>query len=94
MVPRARMRRASSSTGAGNTFSAPNHVPGYSRASRNATQITKASWSVILAGEAPANVVKLTREYFEVTADVRGKDTLIGRYPWLRTHRNEPGSEV
>ena len=39
-------------------------------------------------------MVKLTREYFEVTADVRGKDTLIGQYPWLRTHRNEPGSEV
>ena len=23
-------------------------------------------------------MVKLTREYFEVTADVRGKDTLMG----------------
>jgi toluene monooxygenase system protein A len=45
----------------------------------------------MLAGEAPANVVKLTRTYFEVTPEVRGKDMLRGRYPWLRAHRNEPG---
>ena len=40
----------------------------------------------ILAGEAPANAVKLTRTYFEVTPEVRGKDMLRGRYPWLRAH--------
>jgi toluene monooxygenase system protein A len=45
----------------------------------------------MLAGEAPANMVKLTRTYFEVTPEVRGKDMLRGRYPWLRAHRNEPG---
>ena len=48
----------------------------------------------ILAGEAPANVVKLIRTYFQVTPEVRGKDMLRGRYPWLRAHRNDSGSEV
>ncbi len=48
----------------------------------------------MLAGEAPANLVELTRRYFEVTPEVRGKDMLRGRYPWLRAHRNDPGLEV
>jgi toluene monooxygenase system protein A len=37
----------------------------------------------ILAGEAPANVVELTRSYFGLTADVRGEDMFHGHYPWL-----------
>jgi len=48
----------------------------------------------MLAGEAPANVVELTRTYFEVTPGVRGKDMLHGRYPWLRAHRNDAELEV
>jgi toluene monooxygenase system protein A len=48
----------------------------------------------MLAGEAPANLVELTRTYFEMNPDVRGEDMLRGRYPWLRANRNDPGSEV
>src|SRR5262249_1680701 len=37
----------------------------------------------ILAGEAPANVLELVRSYFDLASDVRGKDMMGGRYPWL-----------
>jgi len=38
----------------------------------------------MLAGEAPANVVALTRTYFGVTSDVRGTDMFGGQYPWMQ----------
>jgi toluene monooxygenase system protein A len=37
----------------------------------------------ILAGEAPANLVELLRNYFLLTQDMWGKDMAGGRYPWL-----------
>jgi toluene monooxygenase system protein A len=37
----------------------------------------------ILAGEAPANMLELVRKYFDLTPDVRGRDMMRGRYPWL-----------
>lgn len=37
----------------------------------------------ILAGEAPANMLKLVREYFDLGSETRGKDVRRGLYPWL-----------
>jgi toluene monooxygenase system protein A len=37
----------------------------------------------MLTGEAPANLVELTRKYFELTPEVWGKDIRHGKYPWL-----------
>ena len=37
----------------------------------------------ILAAEAPANILELTRKYFQLTPDTWGKDVLGGRYEWL-----------
>jgi len=38
----------------------------------------------ILTGEAPANLLELTRKYFNLTQDVWGKDVYGGEYPWLK----------
>jgi toluene monooxygenase system protein A len=38
----------------------------------------------ILAGEAPANLVELVRDYFGLSESTWGKDAWRGRYPWLR----------
>jgi toluene monooxygenase system protein A len=38
----------------------------------------------ILAGEAPANLVSLIREYFGLQEETWGKDLMRGRYPWLK----------
>jgi toluene monooxygenase system protein A len=37
----------------------------------------------ILAGQAPANVVQLVTEYFDLTPETWGKDAYHGNYPWL-----------
>lgn len=37
----------------------------------------------ILAGEAPANVLELTRKYFQLTPETSGKDVYRGEYDWL-----------
>jgi toluene monooxygenase system protein A len=37
----------------------------------------------ILAGEAPANLLELLRNYFGLTQDIRGEDVAHGRYAWL-----------
>ncbi len=37
----------------------------------------------ILAGEAPANLLALTRNLFGLTQDRWGKDVRSGDYPWL-----------
>ena len=38
----------------------------------------------ILAGEAPANLLVLLRQYFLLTQDTWGKDVYQGNYPWLK----------
>lgn len=38
----------------------------------------------VLAGEAPANVVALIRQYFDLDFGTWGKDAHGGNYPWLR----------
>jgi toluene monooxygenase system protein A len=38
----------------------------------------------ILVGDAPANVLELVRRYFDLDAEVRGKDVTRGRYEWLQ----------
>jgi toluene monooxygenase system protein A len=38
----------------------------------------------ILAGEAPANLLELVRNYFGLTQDRWGKDIMGGRYPWMQ----------
>jgi len=45
----------------------------------------------ILAGEAPANLIALVRDYFGLTEATWGKDIARGRYPWLE-HTPRPGS--
>ena len=37
----------------------------------------------ILAGEAPANLLELLRQYFLLTQETWGKDASGGNYPWL-----------
>jgi len=37
----------------------------------------------VLAGEAPANLVALLRQYFGLTHETWGKDAYAGAYPWL-----------
>lgn len=44
----------------------------------------------ILDGEAPANVLQLTREYFGLPESMQGKDVTGGRYAWLRPEREKP----
>jgi toluene monooxygenase system protein A len=46
----------------------------------------------ILAGEAPANMLELTRRYFELDEQTRGKDVCAGRYPWIA--RGRGGADV
>jgi toluene monooxygenase system protein A len=46
----------------------------------------------ILAGEAPANVVELSRAYFGLTPEVRGEDMLRGHYPWLHVQAKSRGT--
>ena len=47
----------------------------------------------ILAGEAPANLLELLRNYFHLTPDTWGKDMMRGRYSWLETRTGvEPRS--
>ncbi len=38
----------------------------------------------VLAGEAPANLIALVRQYFGLDYEQWGKDATGGRYPWLR----------
>jgi toluene monooxygenase system protein A len=38
----------------------------------------------ILSGEAPANLLSLVRNYFDLAESERGKDVRAGAYPWLR----------
>ena len=45
----------------------------------------------ILAGEAPANLIELVRDYFGLTEATWGKDVARGRYSWL-THAKSEGS--
>ncbi len=42
----------------------------------------------ILAGEAPANLIALTRDYFQLSEDAWGKDVRGGDYPWLARNGN------
>jgi toluene monooxygenase system protein A len=44
----------------------------------------------ILAGQAPANLLELTRRYFGLTEQTRGRDVYRGRYPWI--DRGERGA--
>jgi toluene monooxygenase system protein A len=37
----------------------------------------------ILAGEAPANVLELLRNYFDLNQTMWGKDVMNGDYPWM-----------
>jgi toluene monooxygenase system protein A len=46
----------------------------------------------ILAGEAPANVLELLRNYFGLNPDTWGKDVAGGDYPWLRQSDREPAA--
>lgn len=39
----------------------------------------------ILSGKAPANLLALSRSYFGLTEQTRGKDAARGRYDWLQT---------
>ena len=38
----------------------------------------------VLAGDAPANLLALVREYFGLTHETWGKDAFGGQYPWLK----------
>jgi hypothetical protein len=38
----------------------------------------------VLAGEAPANLVALLRQYFGLTYETWGKDAHGGVYPWIQ----------
>ena len=41
----------------------------------------------VLAGEAPANLVAMLRQYFGLTFETWGKDAFGGQYPWLKRPR-------
>ena len=41
----------------------------------------------MLAGEAPANLIALVRQYFGLEHDTWGKDAYGGAYPWLDRER-------
>ena len=41
----------------------------------------------VLAGEAPANLIALVRQYFGLRHETWGKDAFGGEYPWLARKR-------
>ena len=43
--------------------------------------------SRVLAGEAPANLIALVRQYFGLRHETWGKDAFGGEYPWLKRKR-------